>query len=377
MIKKMKLKDVGIIITGNTPSKKNEEYYNSKDINFFTPTDFKDGRINNFNESVNYISNTAKEKARILPEGSVLVTCIGIIGKVGIIQKESAFNQQINAIIPNKNIIDNRYLAYCLISKADILRKKANAAVVPIINKTNFQELELDVPDLETQKEVVKKLSKIQNLIDLKEEQKRLFENLIKSQFVEMFGDPIINPKGFPKETVDDIIEFQGGSQPDKKYFEYNKSENNIRLIQIRDYKTSDFITYIPNSLAKRFCKKDDIMIGRYGPPIFQILQGIEGAYNVALMKAIPKKGNKEFIRYFLKQENLLRYLEGMSQRTAGQAGVEIPKLKKYPFPYPPIELQNQFAEIVQKIDKQKLKIQKSLELIYNLQENLMSKYFN
>lgn len=163
MISKMKLKDVGIIVTGNTPSKKNKDYYDSNDINFFTPTDFEDGRINDFEESVNYISNNAKEKARILPKGSVLVTCIGIIGKVGIVEKESAFNQQINAIIPNKDIIDNRYLAYWLISKADYLRKKANAPVVPIINKTDFQELEIVVPDMETQKEIVNKLNKCKN----------------------------------------------------------------------------------------------------------------------------------------------------------------------------------------------------------------------
>ena len=60
MIKKMKLKDVGIVITGNTPSKKNKGYYNSNDINFFTPTDFEDGRINDFKESLNYIEQISE-----------------------------------------------------------------------------------------------------------------------------------------------------------------------------------------------------------------------------------------------------------------------------------------------------------------------------
>ena len=115
-------------------------------------------------------------------------------------------------------------------------------------------------------------------------------------------------------------------------------------------YKTDQYITYIPKSLAKRFCTKDDIMIGRYGPPIFQILQGIEGCYNVALMKAIPKMGNREFIRAFLKQKCLLHYLEGLSKRTAGQDGIQMDKLKAYPFPYPPIELEKQKAAITQSI---------------------------
>lgn len=106
-----------------------------------------------------------------------------------------------------------------------------------------------------------------------------------------MFGDQVDNKFGFASYEMEEIINFIGGSQPDKKYFEYEPSEDNIRLIQIRDYKTDNYITYIPKKLAKKFCSKEDIMIGRYGPPIFQILEGIEGAYNVALMKAEYKQG--------------------------------------------------------------------------------------
>ena len=147
-----------------------------------------------------------------------------------------------------------------------------------------------------------------------------------------MFGYPFTNEKGYPLLTIDDVMSFQGGSQPDKKYFEYTKTDENVRLIQIRDYKTDKFITYIPKSMAKRYCTKEDIMIGRYGPPIFQILQGIEGSYNVALMKAIPKMGNRDFIRYFLKQDCLLEYLQQYCKRVAGQDGITYKNTNtKYP----------------------------------------------
>lgn len=128
--------------------------------------------------------------------------------------------------------------------------------------------------------------------------------------------------------------------------------------------------------MAKRFCSTDDIMIGRYGPPIFQILQGIEGSFNVALMKATPKTGNKEFVRFFLKQDCLLHYLEGMSQRTAGQDGIQMDKLKAYPFPMPPIDLQNQFANFVKQTDKTKLKVKQVLEKAETLKKALMQEYF-
>lgn len=191
-----------------------------------------------------------------------------------------------------------------------------------------------------------------------------------------MFGDPILNPKRFPVYQMKDVVQFEGGSQPDKKFFEYASTENNVRLIQIRDYKSDKFITYIPKSLARRFCTVDDIMIGRYGPPIFQILGGIDGAYNVALMKATPKMGNREFIRHFLKQKCLLRYLEGLSKRTAGQDGIQMDKLKEYPVPYPPVELQNEFARTVSSVKSVKSNVSRSLNCLETLKKKLLQNYY-
>lgn len=105
--------------------------------------------------------------------------------------------------------------------------------------------------------------------------------------------------------------------------------------------------------LAKKFCTADDVMIGRYGPPIFQILRGIEGAYNVALIKAIPKSGvDKEFMYYFLKRDPLLRVIESFSQRTSGQTGIEMDVLKAYPMHLPPLPEQRKIAQILSTWDR-------------------------
>ena len=232
-----------------------------------------------------------------------------------------------------------------------------------------LQDIEINLYSIEEQREIIAKLQKVDDLLECQRTVLKRLDDLVKSQFIEMFGHPQINEKGYPLLTVEDVIEFQGGSQPDKSYFEYEKTENNVRLIQIRDYKTDKFLTYIPKNLVRRYCYPDDIMIGRYGPPIFQILQGIEGAFNVALMKATPKRGNREFVRYFLKQDCLLHYLEGLSKRTAGQDGIQMDKLKKYPFPYPPIELQNQFAAFVEQTDKSKVLMERCIFLVNTLRK--------
>ena len=89
---------------------------------------------------------------------------------------------------------------------------------------------------------------------------------------------------------MSDVCKFTGGSQPPKETFIHEPKEGYVRLVQIRDFKSDAFITYVPEDSVTKFFKKDDIMIARYGPPVFQILRGMEGAYNVALMKAIPNE---------------------------------------------------------------------------------------
>ena len=372
-----RLGDIGKIITGNTPKTSETLNYSSNDICFIKPSDILDGEITVINDSEFYISNHARDKARILPPKCVLVTCIGIIGKVAINNVECAFNQQINAIVPDQSKCLTEYLAYAIQNKQKEMQDIANAPVVPILNKTQFSEIEIELPSVEEQTEVVAKIRAVDGLIFLRKQQLSKLDELVKSRFIELFGEVETNVKKFAMKRMDECCRFIGGAQPDKSHFEYEKTDDNIRLIQIRDYKSDRFITYIPRSLARKTCTASDIMIGRYGPPIFQILGGIEGAYNVALMKAVPSdEFNTEYFRYFLKSEKLLHYLESFSQRTAGQDGIQIDKLNAYPCLVPPMELQNQFATFVEQVDKSKFEIQKSLEKLEILKKSLIQQYF-
>jgi type I restriction enzyme, S subunit len=138
-----------------------------------------------------------------------------------------------------------------------------------------------------------------------------------------------------------DVCSFIGGSQPPKSEFIFEAKKGYVRLLQIRDYKSDKNATYIPREKARRFCSKDDIMIGRYGPPLFQILRGLEGAYNVALMKAAPKDENilfKEYLFYFLQTNHLYKHIVSNSERTAGQDGIKKELLEAYEIPLPPLE---------------------------------------
>ena len=161
-----------------------------------------------------------------------------------------------------------------------------------------------------------------------------------------------IVPNDWKLTPIGDILKFKGGSQPDRSVFRFYPKKEYIRLLQIRDYKSDKYASYIPNKLARRFCEVDDIMIGRYGPPVFQILQGMNGAYNVALIKAIPQNNTtRDFAWYVLKDEKLFDFVEKLSQRSSGQTGVDLAKLKEYIIPLPPLKEQMAIAEALSNTD--------------------------
>ena len=337
-----KLGDLYKITSGGTPSRKHLEYYENGTIPWVKTGDLKSKYLYETDEKIteNGLKNSS---ARIYPKDTILIAMYGAtIGATSILKTEAATNQACAAFVKNDKIIPE-YLYAFLESQRNRFIKDAVGGAQPNISAGYLKEIDIPLIPLNEQRRIAAGLDKVTNLIVQRRAQLDKLDLLVEALFNEMFGDPILNTKEFPVYKMKDVVQFEGGSQPDKSFFEYSPTENNVRLIQIRDYKSNKFITYIPKSLARRFCTADDIMIGRYGPPIFQILGGIDGAYNVALMKATPKMGNREFIRHFLKQKCLLHYLEGLSKRTAGQDGIQMDKLKEYPVPYPPVELQNQF----------------------------------
>ena len=362
---------------GKTPSRSVTEYWESGNNKWISIADLsKCGKY--IYDTKECLSDIAVPESGIkqIPANTVVMSFKLSIGKTAITSEPMYSNEAIMSFRDRKLVqLLPEYIYYLLLSKN--WDDGTNKAVMgKTLNKATLSKVKVNIHSMQEQQEIVYVLNQATALIELHQQQLQKLDELVKARFVELFGDPILNQKQFPVYRMDEVVEFQGGSQPDKKFFEYEPTDDNIRLIQIRDYKTDKFITYIPRAMAKRFCTADDIMIGRYGPPIFQILQGIEGSFNVALMKATPKKGNKEFVRQFLKQECLLDYLEGMSKRTAGQDGIQMDKLKAYPFPLPPVELQNQFEKFANQVDKSKVAVQKSLDEAQLLFDSLMQQYF-
>lgn len=154
--KKVKLEEVGTIITGSTPSKAHKEYYGN-DYPFYKPSDLDAGI--NVDSAEDNLSRIGYEHARHLPSYSVLVTCIASVGKTGLIRKEGTCNQQINAIVPNDEC-NCFYLYYLMISPTiqEKIKFMSRSTTVAILNKTRFSTIEIPLPPLPEQERIVSAL---------------------------------------------------------------------------------------------------------------------------------------------------------------------------------------------------------------------------
>ena len=166
----------------------------------------------------------------------------------------------------------------------------------PNISQAYVREIDIPTPPLTEQKRIVEKLdvlltrinTAIEHLHSKLDLSKQLFDSILDEFFKRSDCDSV---------PLTEVVDFIGGSQPPKSQFSDVQKEGYVRLIQIRDYKTDNHIVYVDSASTKKFCTKEDVMIGRYGPPVFQILRGLDGAYNVALMKAVPIADPKKRFR--------------------------------------------------------------------------------
>jgi type I restriction enzyme S subunit len=239
--------------------------------------------------------------------------------------------------------IDTSFLRYFLISQLDKYAEAKTGAAIPHLDLKGLKEEKIPVPPLPEQQRIVGILDQVfvgiakakanadQNLVNAKE----LFESELNAIFEDHPADWNVSP-------LRDVCKFVGGSQPPKSTFAYESKKGYVRLLQIRDYKSDAKAVYIPKELARRHCEDHDIMIGRYGPPLFQIMRGKSGAYNVALMKALPHTEilSRDFLFYFLRNRNILEYIEATADRTAGQTGFNKERLEAYTIPYPSTDKQ-------------------------------------
>lgn len=258
------------------------------------------------------------------------------------------------------------------------MTRMSTGANYPAVNDRVIKNSKIPFSNFIEQERIAAILDKSDAICRKRQQAIQLADEFLRSVFLDMFGDPIANPNNWEVHRMGDVIEFKGGSQPPKSVFINAPMEGYTRLIQIRDFKSNKFPAYIPNELVRRRFETDDVMIARYGPPVFQILRGLEGAYNVALMKAIPKgEITKDFIFYLLQLPAYHGRVVAASERTAGQTGVNLDLLNNFDLPLPPIKFQKEIIARLSCMENIIKKKRKSSSCLNNLFCGLSQKAFS
>ena len=382
------LGELGTVITGNTPSKQELKYWASSDIPFIKPDVMNQDGITELQTANEYVSEIARSKARIVGKSVVLVTCIGTIGKVCLTGRECAFNQQINAIIPNGRVLPE-YLAYCIYYNRPKLTELANAPVVPIINKRQFEDFSVNIEEnVERQGSIVTILKEVDRLICYRRQQLQKLDKLVKARFVEMFGNPEINPNNYPVCQLSDFIVFlTSGSRGWAQYCANDGTEWFITIKNVKGchIETDNMqpINAPGNAEAKRTrVQEGDLLIsitadlGRTGVVTKEIAE--HGAYINQHLTCIRLKQdvlNPLYVAYFMESPAGKEQFESKNQ-SAVKAGLNFNSINSLRLMVPPLDDQNAFVDFIKQTDKSKAAVQKALDETQLLFDSLMQKYF-
>ena len=265
------------------------------------------------------------------------------------------------------------------------LRKLSIGGVIKYIKLGNLTDAMIELPDITAQKYIVRLLSKSKNIIAHRQQQLQKLDELVKARFVEMFGAYPLNPMGWKKGTIRDVVADvrYGSSRPavDGGKYPYLRM-NNITYggeLDLSDVKRID----VPgNELEKCTVRRGDVLFNRtnskelvgktcvYDRDEMMVLAGFVIRVRVNDL-VLP-----EFLSAFLNTEFSKRTLLGMCKAAIGQANINAQEMQSIGIYIPPIELQKEFVQFKNQTDKSKAAVQKALDEAQLLFDSLMQKYF-
>ena len=375
-----KLKDIFDLQMGKTPSRNNSEYWNTEDYKWISIADLgKTGKY--ISETKEYLSESAVTDSgiKVIPANTVVMSFKLSIGKTAITAEDMYSNEAIMAF-HDRHVVDilPEYIYYMF--KYKNWDEGSNKAVMgKTLNKATLSEVEIEICSMEEQREIVNVLDKMMTVLEGREAELALLDDLIKARFVELFGDLKSNSKGWK------IVEFKECADIDTNMihnFEGYEDYPHIGIDSI-EKETGRLVGY-------RTIAEDGVISGKYlfspahiiyskiRPNLNKVaLPDFEGLCSADAYPILVKEGicNREYLGYTLRSKYFLDYILAFSNRT------NLPKVNKkqvegFTLPLPLIEVQEQFTDFVKQVDKSKVAVQKALDETQVLFDSLMQEYF-
>ena len=287
-------------------------------------------------------------------------------------------------LVANRDMLLPKYLFYfCVYFDFEQLN---TTVTIPSLTKANLLNIEMNLPSLTVQQKIVERLSKVDELISLRKEQLAKLDQLVKSRFIELFGDPVSNPMGWGQKTLKEVcLKLNDGTHFSPESFETGE----YKYVTAKNIKMSGFdfsnITYVPEEVHRPIYERcnpelGDVLYIKDGATTgIAMVNTLEEEFtllsSVALLKQDRRIMNGYFLAALLNNESMYTDIRG-NMGGAAITRLTIAKLNAIKVVLPPIELQNQFATFVEQTEKSKLAIQQSLDKQELLKKSLMQEYF-
>ena len=382
-----RLGEVCEVVSGSTPKTNIPEYWGEGHY-WVTPAELND-TIVYIDKTERQITNEAlaKTKLRLLPVGTVLLSSRAPIGKVAITKTEMYCNQGFKNCICSDSIY-NKYLFYFLRLKKEYLNSLGRGATFKEISKSIAESIPIPLPPKSTQLAIVSELDKINELIRLKKEQLKDYDNLAQSIFYQMFGDPVENEMGWEVKKLEEVCNITSS----KRIFADEYTDKGIPF-----YRSKEVIERskgLPISVElfispERYSEiKEKFGIPVVGDILITAVGTIGKIWSIDTdEKFYFKDGNLVWLKdidtslintIFFRR--LLEYLideyKKINANGAAYSALTIAKIKLMQCPLPPLPLQQLFAQRIEQIEKQKAEVQQIIKDLETLLASRMQYWF-
>ena len=328
---KVKVGDIGKVITGKTPKTYNSEYYGGN-IPFLTPSD--DMSVKYVRKTNKYITELGRlsVKNATLPANAICVSCIGSdLGKVVITTQETVTNQQINSIVVNTDKFDIDFVYYSMLELGKVLNfHSKTSTAVPIVNKSSFSQYEIDCPKLNTQK----RIGTILSSIDKKIEENNKINNNLEQQAQAIFSNEFLTleplPNGWKRASLIDIADYLNGLAMQK--YRPTVDETGIRVLKIKELRQGccdDNSELCSPSIKSEYIIQDgDVIFSWSGSLLVDFWCGGICGLNQHLFKVTSNKYDKWFY-YTWTKHHLDRFIAVAADKATTMGHIKRDELSK------------------------------------------------
>lgn len=384
-MKRVKLSDAFDLQMGKTPSRKHLAYWRGGTEPWISIADLSNCGKYIEQTKENITSDAVRESnIKIVPKNTVVMSFKLSIGKAAITKRDMYTNEAIMAFHDRGRYeILTDYLYY--FCKGNNWTSGTNKAVMGLtLNKKTLSEQTMLLPDMPEQEKIVKKLDALQESISNRQHVLMLLDELVRSRFVEMFGDPVTNPFGFQKMLLKDVAEIKigpfGSLLHQDDYVEGQHALVNPSHIRDDTIVPDNKLTVSEEryrELEAYHLRKYDIVLGRRGEMGRAAVVEENGLLcgTGSLFIRVKRKVNPYFLQKIITYPTFKKYIESKSIGTTMQ-NLNAKMVSNFEIPIYPLPLQTQFSTFVHQVDATKSSIQSQLDSLTTLRAKLMQDFF-